>query len=93
MNHEASIASSSKEEEVSDKSTLPSIVFSDGMRYRRFSKACRAAEPTNRKGVVVVCPLYDLRDNVLPSAWVAFGHRSAPGIHSVDNRSKYFIDS
>ena len=77
------IAISSEKEEVPDESArVPIVAFSDGVGYRRFSVARRSTEPTYRRAIGVISPLLKSCDNILSSAWLAFGCAFFPIIRS-----------
>ena len=72
---DASITCASEEEEASDESAFLIIVFSDGVRYSRFSITSGAAEPTHRLAGAVVSPTRECCDDILSSSRVAVGSR------------------
>ena len=79
------IAGSSEKEEAPDESAARVLIIalSDGVGYRRFPVARGSTEPTYRRAIGVISPSIKSCDNILSSAWLAFGCAISPIIRSV----------
>ena len=89
---DATVPCPSEEEETSCESSLSSIPFSDGLRYRRFAIPSWTIQPANWVVAMFLDLSNDLRDNMLTSAWVTPGYMSATTVRCVGDRCEYIVD-